>query len=67
MNSITDLQLFKLYHNLKMSFRGSGGRGGGGRGFGGGRGGFGGRGGRGGGRGGYDQGPPERVVEIGKM
>ena len=40
-----------------MSFRGRGG--------GGGRGGF--RGGRGGGRGGYDQGPPERVISLGKL
>lgn len=52
-----------------MSFRGRGG--GGGRGFGGGRGGGRGGGGRGfgGGRGGggrnFDQGPPERVVELG--
>ena len=50
-----------------MSFRGGGGRGGG-RGFGGNRGGFGGRGGgRGGGLRSFDQGPPERVIEIGKM
>ena len=51
-----------------MSFRGrGGGRGGGGfRGGGGGRGG-GFRGGRGGGRGGYDQGPPERVISLGKL